>query len=153
MVDGELNASSQAEKSSALLRLLISSMTSKGLVLPKRSLTDTLNLRSDPRIVDFRQMLWEGVDLIEKGELDEAEYVVKKLDETNEYMHKMNRVKKVNDWLLYLSVPSLAADAIIGAPLFGAAFGVSSLGLKSAEHAYTEKLGWRFLLQAPNRNK
>ena len=141
------NKDSSSEVPFRLVTLLISRLDAEGLIVPElSSLRSVLKLREDRRIVDFRETLWLWADLVQRGEITESQKIAIEVQKANQALKRIGTYRKINDWFLYLSLPSLVADAIAAVPAFGGILGFAGLGLKMAERRLTKNIEWLLLL-------
>jgi hypothetical protein len=153
-IAGKKNNDTSFETPSRLVTLLISRLDAEGLITPDlSSLRSVLKLREDPRIVDFRQTLWQWTDLVRKGEVQEAEKIATEVRKANRALKRIGTYRKINDWFLYLSLPSIVADALAAVPAFGGILGLAGLGLKVAERKLTKDIEWLLLLHGSGNNR
>lgn len=151
-ISGKQARDSSDETPFRLVRLLISRLGEEGLITPDlTSLPSVLKLREDARIVDFRRNLWLWADAVRKGDITESQKVAVEVQKANKALKRIGTYRRINDWFLYLSLPSLVADALLSVPAFGGLLGLAGLGLKAAETKLTKDVGWLLLLHGPRR--
>lgn len=149
-INGEKNKDQISNTSYKLLRVLLSHIKQEGMVLPDYSdLRIVLKKRNDPRIKDFRSILWIWSDTLKKGKISELEKVKIEVLKANKALSKISGCQKMNNWLLYFSIPSIIVDTLIGIPALGSILGVSGLGLKGTEYILKKNIQWMLFLNSP----
>jgi hypothetical protein len=136
-----------ADQGVSLIRLTVNSFRDSGLYLPDTSdLRTVLQLRMSPEVKQFRQMLWHWVDLLKEGDVSHEHLVRKEVRRANDLMRRKVKCRKVGDLLLYMSLPSLVLDGLLGIPAIGTAISLAGLGFKLKERDIAEQIKWTLLL-------
>ena len=86
-------------------------------VLPViHSIKDVLRLREDPRIIDFRNKIFEWTIKIKEGETSLTK-IKKEMIEANKKLKTLGKCEKIGTWITFLSLPIDIVLTISGVPL------------------------------------
>lgn len=97
------------------------------------SLSDVLRLRSDKRIVDFRENLIRWATALHNSDATEEKKLRREIEKSNRALRSIHPLKKVGAYMTYLALP-LSIVPELGFPL---------TALSVAIQLYTDVVGWR----------
>lgn len=130
-----------------MMRLLITQLNEEGLIIPDVSdLKTTLKLRHSKEISDFRQALWGWFSEVKRGDFTESEKIRLEVIKSNNSIKRLGRYRKMNNLMLYLALPSVVVDTLMGLPISGTVLSFAGIGLKVSEIRNKKDIGWRLLL-------
>jgi len=140
--------SAALDEGSTVLHLTLATVGREGLVVPRpRNIDHLMQLRQSKHVRDFRHALWRWVAEIRQGRVSASEKVRSEVEKTNRALGRLESSQKMADWMLFLSVPSLVIDALIGLPALGSLLAASSLGMKFVGSRLQKQSNWALLLR------